>query len=153
PDGDLWTAGRWAAGKIRWVAANDQWFETPRPDGSGNAFSQAFGDPYDGACSGNPPVFCPPQEGDPVALSAVAVAADGRVWFASGPNYSGDTAYGVASWAGHGFTYYDPVRDLGLPDANVRDLLALPDGRLVLASASGGLVFWNPATGEHTSLR
>jgi hypothetical protein len=45
------------------------------------------------------------------------------------------------------------MRDAGLGDADVRDLIALPDGRLVLAGTTSGLVFWNPQTGAHTALR
>ena len=38
-------------------------------------------------------------------------------------------------------------------EVNVRDLVALPDGRLVLAGPNSGLVFWDPATGKHTQVR
>jgi hypothetical protein len=31
--------------------------------------------------------------------------------------------------------------------------VALPDGRLVIAGASSGLVFWSPQTGAHAALR
>lgn len=153
--GDLWVAGRWAAGRIRWSPVLSDWWKTPRPDGSGTAFAPNFGDPYTGGCTGNMPVFCPPQGGDPVALSAVTVAPDGTAWWASGPYYytAMDRDYGIASWKGHGFTYYDPMRDAGLVESNVRDMVALPDGRLVLASPSGGIVFWNPATSAHVNLR
>jgi hypothetical protein len=40
-----------------------------------------------------------------------------------------------------------------MSETDVRDMLALPDGRLVLAGATSGLVIWNPQTGAHTSLR
>lgn len=50
------------------------------------------------------------------------------------------------------FRYFDPMRDAGLGESDVRDMVALPDGRLALAGASSGLVFWNPQTGAHTSL-
>src|SRR5207253_1830411 len=113
----------------------------------GDAIRPNFGDPYGGGCSGNPPVFCPPQEGDPVDMSAVSVAPDGRVWWAS------STGYGIAVWDGRHFTYFDPMRDAGMAETSVRDLIALPDGRLVLAGPNSGLVFWDPATGKHTSLR
>ena len=155
--GDLWVAGRWAAGKIRWTPSLYVWQQTPRPDGSGNANNPAFGDGKDntGGCAGNPPVFCPPQEGDPVAMSAVSVAPDGTVWWASGPYYytAMDKDYGIAAYRGHGFTYYHPMRDAGLLETNVRDLVALPDGRLALASPSGGVVLWDPATGAHVNIR
>ncbi|HET9753183.1 MAG TPA: WD40 repeat domain-containing protein, partial [Myxococcales bacterium] len=41
----------------------------------------------------------------------------------------------------------------GMLEENVADMLALPDGRLVLAGGTTGLVFWDPGTGEHVSLR
>ncbi len=150
PDGDLWVAGRWAAGLISWVADNSVWY-----DRGGKSFLQAFGDPYYGNCSGNRPVFCTPQEGDYVDLSAVTVTKDGTVWFASGVLYNepGEVNYGIASWAPHkGFTYYDPVRDAGMAESDVQDMLALPDGRLVLAGPNSGLVLWNPTTGQHVSI-
>jgi len=154
-NGDLWVAGRYAASKIRYVADNSEWWKTPRSDGS-IANDPSFGDPYDGNCSGNRPIFCVPQEGDFVNLSAVTVAKDGAVWFSSGvvSNQPGDVNYGVARWQPHkAFVYYDPVRDIGMAEANVRDMLALPDGRLVLAGPDSGLTFWDPATGLHTTMR
>jgi len=111
----------------------------------------AFGDPYDTATGRNPPVFRPPREGDPVELSAVTVAKDGTVWFASGPQNTATRNYGIASWDGKAFRYFDPVRDAGLPEANVRDLVALPDGRLAVASSSA-VVLWDPAASRHTTL-
>jgi hypothetical protein len=153
--GDLWVGGRYAASRIRYVADNRIWWQTPRPDGS-IANDPSFGDPYDGNCSGNRPVFCTPMEGDKVNISAVAPAPDGRVWFSSGIlfNEAGDVNYGIAVWQPHGpFTYYDPVNDAGMAEANVRDKLVLPDGRLVLAGPNSGLTFWDPATGKHASIR
>jgi hypothetical protein len=94
-----------------------------------------------------------PQEGDVVSIQAAAVAGDGRVWFASGRTTTRDTPRGLAVWAGKTFQYFDPMRDAGLGDADVRDLIALPDGRLVLAGTTSGMVFWNPQTGAHTALR
>ncbi len=96
-------------------------------------------------------MFRPPREGDPVELSAVAVAKDGTAWFASGPQNTATRTYGIASWDGKAFRYFDPVRDAGLPEANVRDLVALPDGRLAVASFSA-VVLWDPAGNRHTSL-
>jgi hypothetical protein len=153
-NGDLWVAGRWAAGQIRYTAANADWWQTPRPDGK-SAFAQAFGDPYYGSCSGNRPVFCTPQEGDYVNLSAVSVAPDGKVWWSSGILYgvTGDVNYGIAVWDGKRFSYFDPMANAGMAEANVRDLIALPDGRIVLAGPNTGLVFWNPASGSHVALR
>ncbi len=135
-NGDLWVAGRYAAGLITWVADNSVWYNR-----GGRSYSETYGDPYSGNCSGSRPVFCAPLEGDPVNLSAVAVTKDGMVWFASGIlfNEAGDVNYGLAAHTPRkGFRYYDPVADAGLPEANVRDMVALPDGRLVLAGPSSG---------------
>ena len=154
PDGDLWVAGRWAAGKIVYVADNSLWFKQ-----GGAAYApprgMSFGDPYYGNCSGSRPVFCVPLEGDIVNLSAVTVATDGRVWFANSI-FSSDPAersYGIAVYDGKSFTYFDPVSDAGMSEVNVRDMVALPDGRLVLAGATTGLVFWDPVKGTHTQVR
>jgi hypothetical protein len=152
--GDLWVGGRYAAGKLRYIADNTLWWMSPRPDGQ-PAAQIAFGDPYDGNCSGNRPIFCAPMEGDPVNISAVTVAKDGKIWFASGTlfNEPQDVPYGIASLDGFHLTYYDPVRDVGLPESHVRDMVALPDGRLVVAGLSSGLVFWDPVTGKNTVMR
>ena len=149
-DGNLWVAGRWTAGQIRWTPDLTSWWNR----GGHDIFSVAFGDPYRGPCSGfcNQPVFMVPQEGEVVSLQATAVGADGRVWFASGRTTSYDQPRGLAAWDGHGFAYFDPVRDAGLGDADVRDLAALPDGRLAVASAAHGLVLWNPQTGKSTAV-
>ncbi len=163
PDGDLWVAGKWTAGKVRWTADLRAWYSRP----GDKTFAVSFGDPYPTADNGNgyrnQPVFAVEAEGDPVYLTAVAVAADGRVWFASGPNTTrGEPLpdggvrpvidYGLAAWTGRSFQYVDPVSDLGLPDRSIRDLVALPDGRLVLALSSSGVWVWNPATGEKKPL-
>jgi hypothetical protein len=149
-DGDLWVGGRWTAGQIRWTADLPSWWNRPGSE----IFTVAFGDPYRGPCSGfcNQPVFAVPQEGDVVSIQAAAVASDGRVWFASGRTTTRDTPRGLAVWDGKSFQYFDPMRDAGLGDRDVRDLVALPDGRLVLAGTTSGLVFWNPQTGAHTAL-
>jgi hypothetical protein len=155
-DGELWVAGRWTAGKIRWHSDLTTWSDRPGVE----AFSVAFGDPYPfaGAPLNSPnfinePVFRPPREADPVSLSAVSVAADGRVWFASG-SYYGDPDYGIAVWDGQKFQVFDP-RAVGIAENNVRDLIALPapDGRIVLAGPHTGLVLWNPSTGARQVLR
>jgi len=152
-NGDLWVGGRYAVGKIRYIADNSEWWSTPRKDAL-PAISPAFGDPYDGNCSGSRPIFCPPLEGDPVNISAVTVAKDGKVWFASGTlfNEPGDVPYGIASLQGFHLTYFDPIRDVGLSESHVRDMLALPDGRLVVAGLNSGLVIWNPITRQHATM-
>jgi hypothetical protein len=147
--GDLWVGGRWAAGKIRYTADNRVWFTTPRTNDGKHAIDPALGD-------GNCPGFCPPQLGDPVNISGITIAKDGLIWFSSGTifNDPADVPYGIASTTdGYHFTHYDPVRDLGMPESHIRDMIALPDGRLVVAGLSSGLVFWDPATGKHTSVR
>ncbi len=45
------------------------------------------------------------------------------------------------------------MRDVGLSESDVRDLLALPDGRLVVAGLHSGLVIWDPVTGAKTPIR
>jgi hypothetical protein len=160
-DGNLWHAGRWAAGEILYTPDNAVWFNR-----GGKSFIQAFGDPYYGNCNGVRPVFCPPQEGDFVNLSAVAVTKDpqtgqDKVWFSSGIIYgdAGDVNYGVAAYLQHPgvgeqmWTYYDPINDIGMAESNVRDLVALPNGDLVLAGPTTGLVVWNPNTRKHVSIR
>jgi hypothetical protein len=154
PDGEVWVAGRWTAGKIRWDPDLRHWFMRPGEQ----AFSFAFGDPYLAAPNEaggiNEPVFRPPREGDPVSLSAVTVTPDGRAWFASAARHSPDDRdYGVAVWNGRSFQYFNPIVDLGMAESKVVDLIALPDGRLVAAGSRTGLVLWNPATGQHQSLR
>jgi hypothetical protein len=152
-DGDLWVAGGWTAGKIRWDPSLTHWFSRP----GDQAFSIAFGDPYPIAPTNygftNAPVFLVPQEGDRVSLSAVSVAPNGSVWFASNTFHAADPSYGVAMWDGYRFHYYDPRRDLGMAENNVQDLIALPDGRLVLAGRHSGLVFWDPASRTHQTVR
>ena len=149
--GDLWVAGRWAAGLISWVADNSVWYSR-----GGGSFLEGFGDPYYGNCSGSRPVFCPPQEGDIVSLTAATVTKDGTTWFASGITYGepGEVNYGIASFFPRkGFNYFDPIRDAGMAEQNVKDMLALPDGRLVLAAPNTGLTLWDPVTGKRSSIR
>ncbi len=143
PDGDLWHAGRWSAGKIRWVADLTQWNMR-----SGEAaYSEAFGN------GGSVPVFPVAQIGDVVSLSAVTVASDGSAWFARSFFYEAG-AGGIAHYLGNDrWEYHSPSTELGLPSDDVQDMVALPDGRLVVASAQAGLVFWNPKTGEHKAVR
>jgi len=167
--GNLLVGGRWAAGKIVWVKEN--W----TPDGQG--WSQRngdvaygsqlggfnMGDKYFGGCSGSRPVWCVATEGDVIAVSAVTVTPDGLNWFASGP-YSyqgpkgcntGDRDLGVASYnqKTFQFTYYSATADIGMAETNVRDMVALPDGRIVFAGPNSGLVFWDPKTKAHNVMR
>jgi len=142
PDGDLWVAGKWSAGKIRWTQDLSTWHTRP----GAQAYAFDFGDPYDPRTGANPPVFRPPLEGDPVSMSAVAVTKDGTVWFASDPLSSRDPNYGLASFDGKAFHYF-PLRAAGVSRA--QDMLALPDGRLAIASPSG-ISLWDPASGKTT---
>ena len=151
PSGDLWVAGRWAAGEIIYTPDNAVWFNR-----GGKSFKIAWGDYYT-YCNDNRPIFCIPQEGDYVNLSAVTVGHDGRVWWSSGIIYgdAGDVNYGVAVWdpvAKH-FSYFDPMNDIGMAESNVRDMVALPNGNLVLAGPTTGLVVWDPITRKHASIR
>src|SRR5262249_55868837 len=100
PGGELWVAGGWTGGKVRWEPSLTGWVSRTGEQ----AFSIAFGDPYpippnnDGFT--NAPVFLVPQEGDRVSLSAVSVAPDGSVWFSSNAFHPGDPSHGVAMWDG-----------------------------------------------------
>jgi len=149
-DGDLWHAGRWSAGKIRWIGDPTIWSKRS----GGDAFSEAFGS------GGTPPVFPVVQLGDVVSLSAVSAAKDGTAWFASSFFYGVAPAVtgpggglGLAHYLGNGkFIYYSPL-EAGMSQQDVQDLVALPDGRLVLAGASSGLVFWEPTTGARSVVR
>jgi hypothetical protein len=146
PDGNLWVAGRWAAGLAIWTPVISDWASRP----GALAYVVAFGDPYAyQSYADNPgyidePVFRPPQEGDAVALSSVAVATDGSVWFTSEAHDTGDVSYGVAKWDGHRFTPFDPVQDLGMAERPVREVVALPDGTLVFSAPNTGLTIYDP---------
>ena len=122
-----------------------------------------MGDPYYGGCSGSRPVWCVGREGDAVSISAVAETSDGVEWFASGPysyqpghacpknptdRTAGDHDWGVASYdpRTYHFDYYSPTSELGMVETSVRDMVALPDGRLVFAGPNSGIVFWDPKT-------
>ena len=151
-DGNLWVAGRWTAGQIRWTQDLAGWLNRP----GNQIYAVAFGDPYKGPCGSafcNQPVFMVPAEGDVISIQAAAVAADGRVWFASGQTTTYDAPRGLSVWDGKSFRYFDPMRDAGMAENDVRDMVSLPDGRLVLAGSSSGLVFWNPQTGARAALR
>ena len=172
-DGNLWVGGRWAAGQILYTAANTDWYQSPRPPDhkSINAFIHSFGFEYCGtkgivdqwngsawvttSCSpgsGTPPVFQIPEEGDIVSISAVTETPDGKSWWASATTDS-NPSYGLASFDGRQFKYFDPVQQIGMDTNAIWDMLALPDGRLVLATQSSGLTLWNPATGATQHIR
>jgi len=149
PDGDLWHAGRWSAGKIRWVADLKQWNMRSGTE----AYPVAYGNL-------SVPVFPVAQLGDVVSLSAVALAKDGTPWFASSFFYgpvpsvpSPGSGRGLAHDRDFGgnFTYVSPFT-AGMSQQDVQDMVGLPDGRLVLAGMGTGLVFWDPATGAHTTV-
>ncbi|GAC1343490.1 MAG: hypothetical protein NVSMB23_17380 [Myxococcales bacterium] len=103
--------------------------------------------------TGTPPVFPVPQEGDVAAITAVTVAPDGRVWWAGASVNAGDPSYGLAVQTppSTNFTYIDPA-SFGMSDT-VRDLVALPDGRIALGGDTTGLWLLNPATMTATNIR
>lgn len=146
-NGDLWHAGKWSAGLITWASDPTTWWQR-----AGRAYAFAFGDPYLGPGTGNPPVFEVAKEGHTVYLSAVSVCPDGKVWFGS-LGVADGVPYTLASFeAGKGFQYYEATA-LGLPTAAVKDLVCLADGRLVIASFSEGLLLWDPATNASKPIR
>jgi hypothetical protein len=140
--GQLWHAGQWTAGLITWDPDPVNWWGR-----WGAGFEVAFGDPYTPADGfANPPVFKVPLEGDNVNLTAVSVCPDGRVWFStSGATSVNDTVavFDQVRWTTRTFD----ARTLGLPDRGVEDLVCMPDGRLVVAGTTGGVVVWDPASG------
>jgi hypothetical protein len=144
--GALWHAGKWSAGLITWDADPTRWWSR-----HGEAYEYAFGDPYDGPGSSNPPVFEVAAEGHPVHLTSVAVCPDGQAWFGSS-GVSDGVVETVASFDGLAFRYYTAT-SLGLPEAGVADLVCLPDGRLVLAGYHSGLAIFDPATGDSKAIR
>ena len=145
-NGDLWHAGKWAAGLITFDPSATTWYGR-----NGNAFKYAFGDPYYGPGSGSMPVFPVAKEGHDVNLSAVTVCPDGKVWFASFGPVDG-VEQTIASFEPGQFTHYTSGA-LGLGERWVSDLVCLPDGRLVLAGSSTGLSIWDPATNTSTQIR
>jgi hypothetical protein len=138
--GNTWQGGEYSAGLLGYTTNIADWVVNDR-----NHFLVAFGDPY----PPNPPVFTPPKEGDPVNLRGIAVAPNGLVWFASGPQWNdSDPTYGIASYdvAHYHLTYYDPAA-LGFPSKLLVDVVAMPDGTLVFADEHQGLVEWTPPNG------
>ncbi|MFL5366250.1 MAG: hypothetical protein ACJ781_12320 [Myxococcales bacterium] len=140
------------------------WYQRPGND----AFAHSFGNPWCGSAgvnnewngsqwvltpcspgSGSPPIFQPPMEGDEVFINGVTVAPDGKVWWSS-PKYgiavfddTGAPCRGMGPVASC-FTYFNPS-SLGV-GGSVTDILALPDGRIAIGSAGGGVTLWDPAT-------
>src|SRR5207237_9908652 len=129
-DGNLWVGGRWTGGQIRWTSDLRPWVNRP----GNEIFSFAFGDPYKGPCgsaSCNQPVFMVPAEGDVISVEAVAVATDGRGWFASGRTTGYDAPRGFSVRDGKSFRYYDPRHVVGMEESDGRDMVAMPSVRLV----------------------
>jgi hypothetical protein len=173
-DGHLLVGGRWAAGKIVWAKENHTddakgWFQRGGGSYDSKQGGFAMGDPYYGGESGSRPVWRMNREGDTIAISAVAETPDGVDWFASGPyGYQGDRAcpsgvagtnsgdrdLGIASYdpKTYHFTYYS-TSSVGMVETNVRDMVALSDGRLVFAGPNSGIVFWDPKTGKSVAMR
>jgi hypothetical protein len=147
--GNLWHAGRWTTGLITWSASSLDWCSR-----GGGAFALAFGDPFpvapDAAGFVNEPVFRVAREGDSPHLTGVAVCPDGRVWFSSSGPSSGTTDT-VAVWDGHAFTSFQATA-LGLGERAVKDVVCLPDGRIVLGSYHAGAVVYDPAKKTSTAL-
>ena len=166
PDGTWWTGNPqgtpkdapqpqgWPqrGGKSYGVSFGDWWCGSA---GITRVYDPGYTDPATGShlkptpCTpgdGIPPVFQPPQEGDVVAISAVTVAPDGRVWWAGAPFNGGDPSYGLAVNVppSQRFDYLSPA-SFGMND-NVRDMVALPDGRLVLGGDHTGLWLLTPST-------
>jgi hypothetical protein len=81
----------------------------------------------------------------PPQCSAVQIAANTCM--------APDANYGIASYkAPQGFTYYTPSQ-VGMAESGVQDVVALPDGRVVFAGTSTGLVFYDPATNTNVTMR
>ncbi len=149
-NGSLWHAGKWTAGRITWVADPHAWVFR-----NGAAFDVAFGDPYGGPGTANPPVFEVAAEGHEPRMTGVAVCPDGRVWFTSMGAEDGPAAANgdvLAVWDGKGFRYYTGP-DIGLPESQARDVACLPDGRVVVAGFTAGLVVFDPARNASSSIR
>jgi hypothetical protein len=147
--GNLWHAGQYTAGLVTWDPDPVHWWER-----WGAAFLVSFGDPYTYSTAPgfqNEPVFRVPMEGDDVHLTAVSVCPDGRVWFSSeGPTAVNETVavFDPTPWS---IQTFDATK-LGLPARPVEDLVCLPDGRLVIAGSSGGVVVYDPASGASKPL-
>ena len=139
-DGRLWMGGLTSAGAVHWKPDLAEWIQSWSPH---NPFDPAMGDdPW------SVPLFNPTTEGDSINVRAVAVTPDNIAWFASGEveSWRGRT-YGLASWdpqhPATRFVPWDPMQ-LGSSEYNILELVALPDGRLVLGFPSTGLLVWKP---------
>jgi hypothetical protein len=141
-DGQLWHAGFYTAGRVSWDPDPKHWW-----DRYGAAFTMAFGDPYPLSPNAegweNEPVFKVAEEGDAVRMSGVAVCPDGKVWFSSWGPETG-TTHTVAVFTGGHFDSWDAT-SLGLGENSVQDIVCMPDGRVVFAGPSTGLVVYDPA--------
>ena len=136
-DGRLWMAGLTAAGAVRWTKDLQVWWQTWDPY-----------NPWDPSMPGKgaPMVFVPPTYGGFINLRAVAVTADGTIWFASGEveGWRGPT-YGLASWRDENpwhVQYTDPTA-IGAAEYNVLEMVAWND-KLILGFPSTGLLVWKP---------
>jgi hypothetical protein len=145
-DGNLWHAGKWAAGLIAWDDSPASWVRNAGalPNGPGGPRHRFLA--HFTPDTGTSPFPPPADVRAGVHMSAVTVARDGRVWFAS-------LDQGLASWKA-GETGFQRVSGaaVGLPSDEIEDVVALPDGRLAVAHPSGGVVLWDPATGASTRL-
>jgi hypothetical protein len=149
-NGSLWHAGKWTAGRITWVADPHVWVFR-----NGSAFDEAFGDPYGGPGTGNPPVFEVAAEGHEPRMTGVAVCPDGRVWFSSQGAEDGPAAANgdvLAVWDGKGFAYFTGPQ-IGLRESQARDVACLPDGRVVVAGFATGLTLFDPAHGTSKAIQ
>jgi len=136
-DGRLWMGGLTAAAAIGWTSDLQFWRNSWEPD---NPFIPAM------PGKGGPMVFNPPRQGGNINLRAIAVTADGTVWFASGEveSWRGAT-YGLASWRDENpyhMHYTDPTA-IGAAEYNVLEMVAWKD-TLVLGFPSTGLLVWKP---------
>ncbi len=148
--GSLWHAGKWTAGRITWAPEPHAWVFR-----NGAAFDVAFGDPYSGPGTGNPPVFEVAAEGHEPRMTGVAVCPDGRVWFSSqGPEDGPAASSGhvLAAWDGKGFTYFTGPQ-VGIPESRLRDVACLPDGRVVIAGFTTGLSIFDPTKKTSSAIR
>jgi hypothetical protein len=161
-DGDLWVGSVYSAGKITYTEGATDWWNRAGAE----AYSYTFGISWCGSAGqvkvwdntvgnwvmtpcapgqfGGPPVFPVPSPGDVMNINAVTVTPDRKSWWSS-------SIYGIASFDGHQFKYFTPAQ--AGTSSTVTDMVALPDGRLAVATQNDGLMIWNPDTGAHTAIR